>query len=147
MYNVGSIFRTSDGAGVDKIFLTGYTAYPPRKEISKTAIGAEETVDWEHRKDPVRVIERLRNEENCQIISLEKPPPSSTFKSISYTSFKPDASRPICLILGHEIKGVPKKLLSRSDEIIHIPMHGMKESLNVATAFGVAAYGLVNKFQ
>jgi 23S rRNA (guanosine2251-2'-O)-methyltransferase len=135
LWNVGSIFRTCDGMGVKKLYLTGYTGRPPRKEITKTALGADEFVPWEHVDEPMRVIEDLKKE-GVQIVSLEQ-----TDSSIDISAFEPKF--PLCLILGSEIAGVRDDLLEASDAVVEIPMLGQKESLNVAVATGVALYALM----
>jgi len=136
LYNVGSVFRTADGAGVDKIYLCGITGRPDnpkaKMKISKVALGAESAVKWEYASQAWRVVEKLK-ESGYQIVSLEQ-----ASGSISYAEFKPDF--PVALIIGNEKKGVKKSLLARSDKIMHIPMKGQKESLNVSVAFGIAAY-------
>ena len=134
--NVGSIFRTADALGVSKIFLCGITGVPPQQKISKTALGAEKTVSFEYHKQVWRLVEKLKKE-GVQIISLEQDK-----KSILYTKFKPRF--PLALVIGNEVKGVSKKVLGQSDAIIHLPMLGQKESLNVAVAFGVAGYQIRN---
>ena len=134
LHNVGSIFRTADGAGVNKLFLCGQTGYPPREEITKTAIGAEEVVPWEYWIDAKECMAML-NKKSVQLVALEQ-----TKKSIDYRKFKP--KYPICLVLGHEIEGVEQGILSLCDSAIQIPMHGKKQSLNVSVAFGVAIYSL-----
>jgi len=135
LYNVGSIFRTADGAGVDKIYLCGITGRPdgPRakRKISKVALGAEEIVKWEYVSQAWRLTDELKRG-GYKIVSLEQ-----TKNSVRYTDFTP--TFPMALIVGNEKKGVRKSLLERSDEIIEIPMHGEKESLNVSAAFGVVA--------
>ena len=134
LHNIGSFFRTSDGAGVSKIFLTGYSGCPPRKEISKTAIGAEEWIPWEHHKDPLPLIKKLKKN-GVQIVSLEK-----NNESIDINSFSP--KYPTCLIVGNEIDGVGDEQLKLSDAVVEIAMNGKKESLNVSVAFGIAVYSL-----
>lgn len=134
LHNVGSIFRTSDGAGVAKLYLTGYTGVPPRKDITKTALGADEFIPWEYYRDPIKLIKKLK-EEGIQIVALER-----TKKSIDIQKFKPKHST--CLIVGNEIDGVESELLKLADEVVEIPMHGQKESLNVSVAFGIAMYFL-----
>ena len=134
-HNVGSIFRTADGAGVSKIFLCGITPVPPHSNIEKVSLGAEKFVEWEKCKETWRVIDELKKE-GVEIISLEQAK-----NSISLKDFK-TSRKNIALILGEEVKGLPKSILDRSDKIIQIPMHGKKESLNVATAFGIAVYKL-----
>ena len=136
LHNVGSVFRTADGAGIDKVYLCGITGMPDtqkhQRQISKVALGAQNYVKWEYVKQSWRLVEKLKKE-GYQIVSLEQ-----TSESISYTKFKPKF--PLALIIGNEGKGVKKSLLSRSNKIIDIPMHGRKESLNVSVAFGIVAY-------
>ena len=134
-HNVGSIFRTADAAGVAKIFLCGITPVPPHPNIEKVSLGAEKFVEWEKRKETWRVIDELKKE-GVEIISLEQAK-----NSISLNSLK-SAKKSVALILGEEVKGLPDSILDRSDKIVHIPMRGRKESLNVATAFGIAVYKL-----
>ncbi|MFH1012623.1 MAG: RNA methyltransferase [Candidatus Peregrinibacteria bacterium] len=134
MHNIGSIFRTCDGAGVSKLYLTGYTACPPRKEIEKTALGATESVAWEHHKDPIALIKKLKGE-GIQILALERGK-----KSVDITRFNP--KKPLCLLVGNEVDGVEPPLLKLADRIVEIPMRGKKESLNVSVAFGIAIYQL-----
>lgn len=135
LYNVGSVFRTSDAVGVDRIYLCGITGRPGRsksdEKLAKVALGAEKTVPWEYRKQAWRLVDELKAE-GFEIVSLEL-----TEKSINYTEFKPYF--PLALIIGNEVEGVKKSLLARSDEHIQIPMRGQKESLNVSVAFGIAA--------
>ncbi len=134
LHNIGSIFRTCDAVGVTKLYLTGYSGVPPRKEISKTALDADKFVSWEYHKDPLELIKKMK-ELSFQIISLEKNQLSQNIMDFS-------PSYPLCLILGNEIEGVEKPLLDLSDNILHIPMNGKKESLNVSVAFGIAVYCL-----
>jgi len=136
MHNIGSIFRTSDGAGVTKIYLTGYSACPPRKEIAKTALGAEDYVDWEHHKDPVQLVKELKAKK-IHIVALER---TEGGKNI----FKYKPKYPLCLIVGNEIEGVPQELLDLCDQLLEIPMRGLKESLNVSVAFGIGIYALTH---
>lgn len=134
LWNVGAFFRTCDGLGVEHLYLTGYTGHPPRKEISKTAIGAEHVIPWEHSRDPLPIIEQLKKD-GWQIVSLEITP-----KAIDLEAFVPD--KKVCLIVGHELTGVPELLLKLSDAVVQIPMRGEKESMNVAVAAGIALYRL-----
>lgn len=139
-YNVGAIFRTADGAGVSKIFLTGYTPTPfdefgnLRKEIHKTALGAEKFVSWEKIRDISQLIARLRKEK-VYIAGVEQHP-----KAINYKKFKPKF--PLALIFGNEVRGLDRRILEKCDKILEIPMLGKKESLNVAVAVGVVLYSL-----
>lgn len=130
LWNVGSFFRTADAMGVEKIYLTGYTAQPPRREISKTAIGAEDWIDWEYQKDPVKVIEGLKDE-GWMIVGLELEDGAEKIGD-----YQPPIK--VCLVLGHEVTGVPEDIIKLCDDIVYIPMHGKKESLNVSVAAGIA---------
>lgn len=134
LWNIGSLFRSSDAFGISHIHLTGYTGRPPRPEISKTALGAEQWIPWSYDTDPLIVIEK-RRKEGFSIVALEK-----TDQSIPIQTFSAD--KPICLILGHEVLGVSEPLLTTADGHIHIEMQGKKESLNVAVATGIALYAL-----
>jgi len=104
VYNVGSIFRTSDAALIKKLYLTGYTPHPPRKDIEKTALGAIESVPWEYHKNPVDIIKELK-EKNVKIIALE-----ITDDSIPYYEIKPE-DFPLCLVIGNEITGISDEVL------------------------------------
>lgn len=137
LYNVGSIFRTSDALGVSKIYLCGYTGTPDNPRLQKTALGAEKAVSWEHHRQAWRVVDKLKKQ-GVKIVALELV----KNKSINIQKFKPKF--PLALIVGHEVDGVNDNLLKRSDHIIHIPMQGIKESMNVATAFGIAVYEILN---
>lgn len=139
LYNVGSIFRTADGAGMEKLYLCGITGIPPAAKISKTALGAEKSVAWEFSKDAISCVRKLKNE-GYQIVLLEQ-----TAQSIPFQEFVPKA--PTALVIGNEISGVSDELLALSDAAVEIEMSGLKISLNVTVAFGVAAYHLKNKFK
>lgn len=132
--NVGALFRTCDGAGFERIVLTGFTPTPPRREISKTAIGAENFVLWEYYKDPVGYVRELQ-EQGFKVFVLEQTPKSIGFQSIASMEHED-----ICLILGNEIEGVRKELIDIADYCVEIPMLGKKQSLNVATAGGICMY-------
>ncbi len=134
-YNVGSIFRTSDGAMIEKLYLCGYTPYPPRKEILKTALGSTESVEWEYVKDPNEVILKLKDE-GIKICALEM-----TDKSIPYYEIK-KKDFPLCVVVGNEITGVSQELIDLCDFSIEIPQYGIKQSLNVAVAYGIAVFEL-----
>lgn len=132
LFNVGAIFRIADGAGVNKIYLGGITGKPPEEKIRKVALGAEKSVAWEHHWQIWRIVDKLKKQ-GFQIVALEQTP-----KSIVYTKFKPKF--PLALIIGNEKSGVSPSLLKRVDKIIELPMHGIKESLNVSVAVGIAVY-------
>jgi 23S rRNA (guanosine2251-2'-O)-methyltransferase len=134
-YNVGSIFRTSDGAMIEKLFLCGYTPHPPKKEVLKTALGSQESVAWEYVKDAKEVIAKLK-QDGIKICALELTDSSIT----NYNLFKDQF--PLALIVGNEITGVSQDLLDLCDFSIEIPQYGIKQSLNVAVAYGVAVFDL-----
>ena len=140
-HNVGSIFRTADGAGVNKIYLTGYTPAPldqfkrVNAEIAKTALGAEQSVEWEKREDITELITELKKD-SYQIWALEQ-----NDKSADYREVKLEGET--ALIVGNEVDGVEPEVLNLCDQIIEIPMRGSKESLNVAVATGVAIFRLL----
>ena len=141
MYNVGAIFRTAEAVGVKKIYLTGYTPTPVdkfgviRKEIHKTALGAEEMVKWEKERDIKKLIEKLKSEK-IEVVAVEQDG-----RAIDYRKFKP--KRKSAFILGNEVRGLDKRILRQCDKIIFIPMSGKKESLNVSVAAGIVLYGVV----
>src|SRR3989304_8108467 len=134
-YNVGSIFRTSDGAMIEKLYLCGYTPHPPKKEILKTALGSTESVNWEYIKNPKEVILKLK-ENGVKICALELTDNSKPYYELSIKDF------PLCVIVGNEITGVSQDLIDLCDFSIEIPQYGIKQSLNVAVAYGVAVFEL-----
>ncbi len=137
LHNVGAIFRTADSFGVDKVYLTGYTGAPNGKnadKISKVALGAEQFVAWEKKVQLGPLIKKLRAS-GVRIAVLEN---NIQRKITSLPNFKPKF--PLALILGEETKGNTKQILDLADDILEIPMHGQKESLNVSVACGVALY-------
>ena len=134
-YNVGSIFRTSDGAMIEKLYLCGYTPHPPKKEIIKTALGATESVNWEYVEDPKEVILILKKKV-VKVAALEL-----TDNSFPHYKLKADTF-PLALIIGNEITGVSQELLDLCDFSIEIPQYGVKQSLNVAVAYGITVFEL-----
>lgn len=136
-YNVGSIFRTSDGAGVQKLYLGGYTPTPDHPKLKKTGLGSEWEVPWEKVRNGLELA-RIKKASGYQIWSLEKMPAAvSLFDGVKITE-----TSHILLILGNEKTGVDPEILALSNRILFIPMAGMKRSLNVASAYGIAAYFL-----
>jgi tRNA G18 (ribose-2'-O)-methylase SpoU len=133
LYNVGSMFRTADGARVSRLILSGFTPHPPRKEIEKTALGATATVPWEYARDPLPAIESLRRG-GVKICLVEQ-----TDRSVPYDGLSA-ADLPLCLVIGNEIRGIRKEIVGAADMAVEIPMYGMKQSLNAAVAFGIAAF-------
>lgn len=134
LHNVGTIFRTADGAGVEKIWLCGITGYPPQGGIAKTALGAEGHVPWEYREDILGLIRELKSA-GYQIVLLEQMQGSVSHDAVR---IKP----PVCLVVGNEVEGISDALQSLSDVAVEIEMDGIKNSLNVAVAFGIAVYQL-----
>ncbi|MCS6807796.1 MAG: RNA methyltransferase [Bacteroidota bacterium] len=139
LYNVGSLFRTADAALVEKIYLCGYTPTPPRKEIEKTALGAVHTVPWEYGNDTCSVI-RLLQQEHIKVWALEL-----TTQSRSVYDFESD-DFPMCLVVGNEITGVDDAVLRACNGAVAIPMYGVKHSLNVAVAAGIAVFEAVRRW-
>ena len=141
LYNVGSIFRTADAFSVDKIYLSGYTPAPigekQKREIHKTALGAEEFIEWEKFGKTWKLLENLKKQ-GFYIIGLE-----TDKKALNISKFDLQASKKkMVLVVGNEVKGLSKEVLKRCDKIVKIPMLGKKESLNVSVAFGIAAFCL-----
>jgi 23S rRNA (guanosine2251-2'-O)-methyltransferase len=157
LYNVGSFFRTADGAGIERLYLSGITGRPPRKEIAKTALGAEERVAWEGIDDPIALVDRLRvghaghaglaghagqggHATHYEIAAIETSP-----RAVDLFDWQPRF--PVCVLFGSEIDGLSADLLDRCDTHVRIPMLGLKHSLNVSTAGGVVLYELLRKFR
>jgi tRNA G18 (ribose-2'-O)-methylase SpoU len=130
LYNVGSIFRTADGARVSRLILSGFTPAPPRREIEKTALGATLTVPWEYVRNPLEAIASLRRE-GVNICVVEHTDASREYSSLTAGDL------PICLVVGNEIRGIRKEVVEAADMAVEIPMYGMKQSLNAAVAFGI----------
>ena len=136
MQNVGAVFRNCDWAWFEKLVLTGHTPTPPRNDISKTALGAQDWIDWEYYKDPFEIVEKLKSDwYKIYSVELDK-------KSIEYTELFDKNDEKVVLIMWNEINWVNKKLLDLSDEIVIIPMRGKKESLNVSVAAGIVMYAV-----
>ena len=136
-YNVGSVFRTADAFLIEAIYLTGYTARPPHKEIKKTALGAEDTVDWKHFVNAKEAITELK-QNGYTVFAVEQ-----VENSISLEKF--DSQGKIAVVFGNEVTGVEQSTIALCDGCIEIPQLGMKHSLNIATAAGVVLWELVRK--
>ena len=150
-YNVGAIFRTADAGGISKIYLAGYTPAPldrfgrKRKDIAKSALGAEESMPWESVQSTEKLIKKLKKQK-YKIIAIEQSENSIDYKKVKIDppkSDKSDRARKTAFILGTEVTGLPKKILSLCDIVAEIPMKGEKESLNVSVAFGVAIFRML----
>jgi tRNA G18 (ribose-2'-O)-methylase SpoU len=139
LYNVGAFFRTADAAGIEKLYLTGITGRPPQRAIAKTALGAEETVSWEHAWEAVPTLHALR-ERGVEIAAVE-----TTVHAVDLFDWTPRF--PLCVIFGHEVDGIQPELSALCDTHVRIPMLGSKHSLNVATAGGVVIYELLRKYR
>jgi len=134
-YNVGSVFRTADAFLIEAIYLTGYTAKPPHKEIKKTALGAEETVQWKHFTNAAAAIQELK-QHGFKVFAIEQVLNSISLEKTSV----PDKT---ALIFGNEVSGIEQSTIALCDGCIEIPQLGMKHSLNIATAAGVVLWEIV----
>jgi tRNA G18 (ribose-2'-O)-methylase SpoU len=141
-YNVGSIFRTSDGAMIEKLILSGYTPHPPKddelkgnKDILKTSLGSTKSVSWAYVKNPVDEINKLKAQ-GIKMCALELTENSKPYYELTKYDF------PLCLVVGNEITGVSQEILDLCDTSIEIPQYGIKQSLNVAVAYGIAIFEL-----
>jgi len=139
MYNVGAFFRVADGVGLEKMCLCGITAHPPKKAITKTALGAEDTVAWEHGWDAVRMAEQMRRG-GFEIAAIE-----TSANSVDLFEWQPRF--PVCVAFGNEVEGLRPELLEIAQTHVRIPMLGKKTSLNVATAAGIVLYELLRKYK
>jgi 23S rRNA (guanosine2251-2'-O)-methyltransferase len=129
LYNVGSIFRTSDALGIDKLYLCGITGTPKHPRLAKTALAALQAVPWLYRQSAYRTIKQLKKD-GYYVVALEITPTSKPIYSV--------IKRPLALVIGHERQGVDKRILELADEVLHIPMKGVGVSMNVAVAYGIA---------
>jgi len=137
LHNVGSIFRSADAFGVERLYLTGFTGTPPRKEIAKVSLGSEDRVKWEHRDEILPLLEELKAQ-NVKIIALETSPAGKTIQDVVL-----DDS--VAVIVGNEVSGIEREVLDAADYIVEIPMPGQKRSLNVSVAAGIALYAFSKK--
>jgi 23S rRNA (guanosine2251-2'-O)-methyltransferase len=136
-YNVGSVFRTADAFLLEKIILTGYTACPPHKEIKKTALGAEDSVEWQHFDKILDAIQLLKTN-GYKVFAVEQ-----VQKSVSLEKLQTNPEEKIAVIFGNEVSGVEQETIEQCDGYIEIPQLGMKHSLNIATAAGVVLWELI----
>ena len=159
-HNVGSIFRTADAAGVSRVYLSGYTPTPldrfgrTRKDIAKTALGAEKSVPWEYHKSPMALIKKLSagggpssgwKKERWNIVGVEQSPRSIDYRKFSAEGGSSSGGKKkgkTVFVFGNELSGVPKSILKICDAIVEIPMHGRKESLNVSVAAGIILFSV-----
>jgi len=142
-HNVGSIFRTADAAGVESILLTGYTPTPvdrfkrPRKDIAKTALGAERFLSWEYHASPMTILKKFKGD-GWHVVGVEQDD-----RACSYRMFS--ATRPTLFVFGNEVRGLSEPMRKACDRLIEIPMHGKKESLNVSVAAGVILFSCTSR--
>ncbi len=137
--NVGSVFRTADAFAVERVLLCGITPVPPHRDIHKTALGAEEVVNWERHPDTAGALQNLKSA-GYQIIALEH-----TDKSLAMPNFHPEKGQKYALVFGNEVKGVSDKALSHCDLALEIPQFGTKHSLNIGVSVGIAVWDVVRK--
>jgi len=136
-YNVGSVFRTADAFLLEAIYITGYTCTPPHKEIKKTALGAEDTVTWQHFANASAAIENLKAK-GYKVFAIEQASNSKQLQSVEF-----DKIEKVAVIFGNEVTGVEQTTIAQCDGVIEIPQLGMKHSLNIATAAGVVLWEIV----
>lgn len=139
MNNVGSTFRTGDAFRVEKIHLCGITAKPPHRDINKTALGATETVAWEHHQDILTLVARLKKD-GYIIVAVEQAD-----ESTSLMDFEPDSSRKYAFVFGNEVFGVNDEVVNKADTVLEIPQYGTKHSLNISVSLGVVIWDFVSK--
>ena len=139
LHNVGSVFRSSDAFGVSELILTGYTPTPPRPEINKTAIGAEEFVTWRHFDTATEIIESLKAD-GYSVLGMEQTTNSIPLNELDINNYDK-----ICLVMGNEVTGIDSDILKLMDEFVAIPQFGQKHSLNVSVAAAVMLYALLEK--
>ncbi len=139
LYNVGAFFRTADAAAIEKLYLTGITGRPPKSGITKTALGADETVPWEYAWEPSELIDGIRAR-GVELAAIE-----TSVHAVDLFDWMPRF--PVCVVFGHEVDGIRPEVSERCDTHVRIPMLGTKHSLNVATAGGVVMYELLRKYR
>jgi 23S rRNA (guanosine2251-2'-O)-methyltransferase len=138
-FNVGSFFRTADAASIERLVLCGITSCPPHKGVLKTALGAEDTVPWEHAESALEVAKKLRAR-GYELAVVE-----TGVHSVDLFDWSPRF--PACVIFGNELDGVAPEVIGMCDTLVRIPMLGLKHSLNVATAGGIVMYELLRKYR
>lgn len=131
LYNVGSVFRTCDAFRIEKLCLCGITAQPPHIEIHKTALGAEDSVEWYYYKDTMKCVQDLKKEGYC-VLSIEQCEGSTMLND-----FRADSSSRYAVVMGNEVKGVQQEVVNQSDGCIEIPQFGTKHSMNVSVTTGM----------
>jgi len=139
VWNVGSIFRTADAAGLGGLYLCGMTATPPRKDMEKTALGATLSVPWDYHQEALDAARQVK-EQGLTLVALEQSEQSQGWEDFVFPF-------PHCFVVGHEVQGVSPEILDLADQVVEIPMAGIKHSLNVAVSFGVLAFEVRRQWQ
>ena len=139
LHNIGSVFRTSDAFLVERIYLCGITATPPHPEMHKTALGAEDTVDWKYVKHTLEAVEALHNE-GYTVLAIEQVEGSTMLDELE---LEPD--KKYAIVMGNEVKGVQQEVIDACDGCIEIPQYGTKHSLNVSVTTGIVLWEFANK--
>ena len=139
LHNIGSVFRTSDAFLVERIYLCGITATPPHPEMHKTALGAEDTVDWKYVKHTLEAVEELHNE-GYTVLAIEQVEGSTMLDELE---LEPD--KKYAIVMGNEVKGVQQEVIDACDCCIEIPQYGTKHSLNVSVTTGIVLWEFANK--
>jgi 23S rRNA (guanosine2251-2'-O)-methyltransferase len=137
LHNVGAIFRTSDAVNLEKLYLCGFTGSPPRNEITKTALGAEEVVPWEHHDDAIKLVKDLKAQ-GVKVVAVELCEGAFNYADADYDF-------PVCFVFGHEVEGISDELIEHCDMAVQLPMLGRANSLNVATCYGIIVYDALKK--
>ena len=140
IHNVGSIFRTSDAARIEHVHLTGFTGTPEHKDLHKTALGAQDAVEWSKHDDPLPLLDELR-QRGFTIAVLEQTSQSTPPNEVSSEVY------PLCLVVGNEVRGVDNDLVEAADLGLELPQYGAKISMNVGVAYGIAIYDLVRRYR
>ena len=139
VWNVGSIFRTADAVALGGLYLAGMTATPPRPDMEKTALGATRTVPWDYWEDPAAAVRNVQAA-GTKVVALEQTAGARDWRAFAYPF-------PVCLVVGHEVRGVSSSVLELADAVVEVPMAGAKQSLNVAVAFGVLAFEVRRRWE
>ena len=137
-FNVGSIFRTSDAGAVEHIHLCGYTCHPPNAKLAKTALGAFDYVPWTHHASATDAIQVLRDQ-GVHIVAIETGEHAKVMGAYEWPE-------PVAIVLGNEVTGISQELLDQCDEIVRIPMLGHKNTVNVASAFGIVLFNILDQY-
>ena len=139
--NIGSVFRSSDAFRIEKIYLCGITAQPPHRDIHKTALGATESVDWEHVEDTVKLIEKLKSD---HVITMAV---EQAENSLKLNDFHPKTNQKYAVVMGNEVDGVQQSVINACDYVLEIPQIGTKHSLNISVCTGVVLWDLFSKMK